>query len=219
LVLPRGGIGAPSADYFDIRVEGKACHGASPEKGADALLSAAYILTALSEIPAREMSIDERAIFTFGKMESGGAVNAIAAEALLSGTMRAYGEKTREKLKARIGEISRAVALAFRTEATLSFGKSTPALKNDTSLCARITKYCREILPHEYILPAEALGSVGGSEDFAYVAEKVPAAMASISAGAGEFPLHHPRVCFDESVIATGGAVMAHTAMRWLSDN
>ncbi len=219
VVIPRGGIGAPSADYFDVTVRGKACHGASPEKGRDALLSAAYVLTALAEIPAREMSIDERALFSFGKMEAGSAANAIAGEAVLSGTMRAYGEKTRERLKARIEEVSRAVASAFRTEAEVKYGKGAPALKNDASLSAAIGAYCRELLPHEYVLPQEALGTVGGSEDFAYIAEKIPAVTASLSAALGEYPLHHPKVCFDESAISTGGAVLAYTAARWLYDS
>jgi hippurate hydrolase len=216
--VPKGGVAAPSADYFDITVTGKACHGAAPEKGADALLAAAHVLTSLSEIPAREMGIDERALFTFGKMEAGSAGNAIAGSAVLSGTMRAYGEGTREKLKARIEEISCAVASAFRTQARVKYGKSTPALKNDASLAARIGAYCRELLPHEYVLPAEALGGVGGSEDFAYIAERVPAVTASLAAGSGEYPLHHPKVCFDESAVATGGAVLAYAAARWLSD-
>ena len=219
VVIPRGGIGAPSADYFDITVRGKACHGASPEKGRDALLSAAYVLTALAEIPAREMGIDERALFTFGRMQAGGAVNAIAGEAVLSGTMRAYSEKTRERLKTRIEEVARDVASAFRTEAEVKYGKGAPALKNDASLSAAVGAYCRELLPHEYVLPTDALGSVGGSEDFAYIAERVPAVTASLSAALGEYPLHHPKVCFDESAISTGGAVLAYTAARWLYDS
>ena len=219
VVIPRGGVGAPSADYFEITVKGRACHGASPERGADALLSAAYVLTALAEIPARELGAEERAIFTFGKMRAGSADNAIAGEAVLSGTMRAYGENTRAKLKKRIEEISCAVASAFRTEAEVKYCRGVPALKNDTVLCADIGAYCRELLPHEYVLPPSALTGVGGSEDFAYIAEKVPAVAASLSASMGEYPLHHPKVCFDEGTISTGGALLAYTAARWLYDN
>jgi hippurate hydrolase len=165
------------------------------------------------------MRIDERALFTFGRMEAGGTANAIAGEAVLSGTMRAYGEESRARLKARIEEVSRLVASAFRTEAEVKYGKNAPSLKNDAALCTAVGKYCRELLPHEYVLPCEALGSVGGSEDFAYIAERVPAATASLCAAIGEFPLHHPKVRFDESAISTGGAVLAYTAARWLYDN
>ena len=30
------------------------------------------------------------------------------------------------------------------------------------------------------------------------------------------YPLHHPKVTFDESALATGAAVFAHIAMSWL---
>lgn len=219
VIVPRGGVSAPSADYFDIIVKGKACHGASPEAGADALLCAAHIITALSSLSAREIGINEHALFTIGKMTAGSAPNAIAGEALLSGTVRAYGAHSQEKLKRRISEISRTVGSAFRTEAEVRFGKGTPALNNNAALSARIGKYCRELLPHEYVLPADILGGAGGSEDFAYIAEKVPSAMVSLSAGTREYPLHHPKVCFDESVIPTGGALYAYTAARFLSEN
>ncbi len=219
IAVPSGGIFAPSADFFDICITGKACHGAAPEKGADALLSAAHVLTALSEISARELSIAERAILTIGKIETQGAENAIAGKAVLSGTMRAYGEITREKIKDRITEIAQCTAASFRTKASISFKSGCPSLRTDSELCKKVKAFCREILPHEYVLPAEALGSVGGSEDFAYIAEKVPSAIASLSAGIGKYPLHHPKVCFDESAIPTGGAVYAHVAARWLEEN
>lgn len=219
LALPEGGIYAPSADYFDISVTGASCHGASPEKGADALLSAAHIMVALSEIPSRELAIGERAVLTVGKIESGGAENAISGKTVLSGTMRAYGNVLREKIQCRIGEISKNIAAAFRTEASVTFKSGCPSLRTDGALCKKIADYCREILPHEYVLPAELLGSVGGSEDFAYIAEKVPSCIASLSAGTGKYPLHHPKVCFDESVIPIGGAIYANTAVSWLEDN
>lgn len=50
--------------------------------------------------------------------------------------------------------------------------------------------------------------SMGGSEDFAYIAEKVPSVMIALSAGEKkkgyEYPLHHPKADFDESVLYIG---------------
>ncbi|MBQ9745514.1 MAG: amidohydrolase [Clostridia bacterium] len=217
VILPEGGVSAPAADYFEIKVHGRACHGAMPENGADALISAAHILAALSEIPARELGAGERAVLTVGKMAAGEVPNAIAGEAHMAGSLRAYSGETREKLKKRLAEISRAVASAFRTEAEVSFGKGTPALVNDGALCRELAEYCRELLPRERVRTSAVGG--GGSEDFAYIAEKVPAAILTLSAGAGEYPLHHPKVCFEEGVLPTGGALYAHSAMRWLCEH
>ena len=218
VIVPCGGISAPSADYFEVCVKGRSCHGAEPSNGADALLAAAHALASLSEISARELAIGERALITVGKMEAGSAANVIAGEARFYGTVRAYGEELRQRLKARIAEISSFAASAFRTEASTAFGKGAPSLKNDASLSARILAYCREIFPQGSVLPPELLGG-GGSEDFAYIAERVPAAAVSLCAGKGEFPLHHPKVCFEESAVPAGGALYAFVAARWLEEN
>jgi hippurate hydrolase len=62
-----------------------------------------------------------------------------------------------------------------------------------------------------------------GSEDFAYVSQKVPALMLALAAGSPDkgyaYPQHHPMVKFDESALAAGSAVYAYTAMRWLQKN
>jgi hippurate hydrolase len=47
--------------------------------------------------------------------------------------------------------------------------------------------------------------------------------MLALAAGQPEkgylYPQHHPRVKFDESVLAGGSAVYAYTAMRWLEEH
>ena len=62
-----------------------------------------------------------------------------------------------------------------------------------------------------------------GSEDFAYFSQKVPSIMLSIAGGRSEdgytYPLHHPKVKFDENVLSMGSAVYAYNAMRWLEEH
>ncbi|MBQ8403870.1 MAG: amidohydrolase, partial [Clostridia bacterium] len=36
IIVPPHGVSAPAADYFEITVHGKGCHGATPQKGKDA---------------------------------------------------------------------------------------------------------------------------------------------------------------------------------------
>ena len=55
----------------------------------------------------------------------------------------------------------------------------------------------------------------GGSEDFAYISHEIPIVMVGLSAGKGAFPLHHPRVTFDESVLCRGSALLAATAAAY----
>jgi hippurate hydrolase len=101
------GIGAPSADYFTVEVEGKGCHGSSPWQGRDPISCAARILLGLQEIPARELSLNERAVLSVGCFQSGETGNVIPNEATIKGTLRAYEESTRERIKKRLNEIAK----------------------------------------------------------------------------------------------------------------
>ena len=60
----------------------------------------------------------------------------------------------------------------------------------------------------------------GGSEDFAYVSHEVLSVMVAIGAGEKEkgyaYPLHHPKVNFDENALWVGSAVYVQTAIEWL---
>jgi hippurate hydrolase len=58
-----------------------------------------------------------------------------------------------------------------------------------------------------------------GAEDFSYILERVPGALVFLGArpagGRGE-PLHSNRMVLEESALATGIALHAAVALRWL---
>ena len=62
----------------------------------------------------------------------------------------------------------------------------------------------------------------GGSEDFAYISHAVPSIMLAVAAGKkGEgfdYPLHHPKVKFDESALYIGAAAYAKVAQKILAE-
>ena len=60
------------------------------------------------------------------------------------------------------------------------------------------------------------------SEDFALVMERVPSALMYLSAGYPDrdvAPSHNPKVVFNEDVLPTAAAYLAHVATRWLEEN
>lgn len=228
VIVSAPGVTAPAADYFTIRVQGKGCHGSAPENGVDALTAAAHILIALQEIQAREISSTDEAVLTIGKFNGGTAENVIADSAILGGTIRTYDEKTRSYLKERLVQISEGIAVSFRATAEVSFGSGCPTLVNDNALCKEIYGYLTDLLGPYGVLDAAALNPGkpargGGSEDFAYVSQQVPALMLALAAGEPSkgfaFPQHHPKVKFDESVLTNGCAVFAYCAFRFLQGN
>lgn len=228
VVVSAPGVSAPAADYFEITVQGVGCHGSMPNMGVDPLNAAAHILIALQEINARELGLADKAVVTIGTMHAGNAANAIPDKAVMGGSIRTYDEDVRAMIKRRLTEISAGVASAFRARAEVTFGSGCPTLKNDPALSKAIGGYMKELLGNERALNAADMAAGGasksaGSEDFAYVSQRVPSVMLALAAGQPEkghsYPQHHPKVTFDEAALPAGSAVYAYAAMRWLEDN
>ena len=227
-VIASGGVSAPTADYFTVRVKGKGCHGSAPWNGVDALTVASHILIALQEISARELSISNPAVLTIGSLQSGEGGNIISDKASLHGTLRAFDDSVRERVKTRLEEISESVATAFRAKAKVEYGGGCPTLVNDETLSALAYKASVKLLGKDRAFTSQSLGgdtreNSGGSEDFAYISHKVPSVMIALSAGERAkgytYPLHHPKTDFDESVLYIGSALYANTAIAWLNEN
>jgi hippurate hydrolase len=228
VVVSAPGVSAPAADYFQISVQGKGCHGSMPNTGVDPLTAAAHILLALQELPARELAMGERAVLTVGTFHGGAAANAIPDSVEMGGTLRTFDETTRSFLKGRLEDMAQGTARVFRAEAQVTFGSGCPTLVNDGALSAQAERYARELLGPNGVLSAAALaqgggGGAAGSEDFAYVSQQVPSIMLALAAGEPDkgypYPQHHPRVTFDEGVLPVGSGVYAYLAARWLEEN
>ncbi len=218
VVLSSREVAAPAADFFQIDFHGKSCHGATPDQGADALLAAAYTVVALQTLSAREQQVDDPFVLTVGKLHAGSAGNAIADKAQLQGTMRAYSETTRERIKTRLQEIVKAQAKSVGVTAKLTFTGGCPTLKNNQELVA-LAKSCAETLfPDRKVLITDGRG--GGSEDFAYISQELPSVLMVIAAGqisqGYKYPLHHPKTQFDESVLPISSALLASIVEEWL---
>lgn len=232
VIVCDGGVSAPAADYFRIKIQGKGCHGAMPQAGIDPITIAAHIITALQELHARELAMSDEAALTFGLMQAGLAENVIPDTAELGGTLRTYDEEIRKYLKIRIQEICDGIARAFRGEANVTFTSGCPTLFNNAELSENVTGYCKELLGErksfstaqlKAMSPNASASKTVGSEDFAYVSQEVPSIMLALAAGEPQngycYPQHHPMVKFDENVLVPGSCVYAYTAIRWLEEN
>jgi hippurate hydrolase len=232
VIVSSPGVSAPAADYFEIKVQGTGCHGSMPNMGVDPVNAAAHIILGLQEINARELAVSERAVVTIGTINAGNAANVIPDSAVMGGTVRTYDEETREFIKQRITEISEGTAKAFRASAKVTFGSGCPTLKNDAKLSEAAFRYAEEIIGKERAYTVEELTALSGagsssksagSEDFAYVSQKVPSIMLALAAGQPDkgycYPQHHPKVMFDEEALCYGSMIYAYAAMRWLEEN
>ena len=88
-------------------------------------------------------------------------------------------------------------------------------------------RYAKELLGKEKTFSVAELGGqsskTAGSEDFAYISQRVPSIMIALAAGKTEkgyiYGQHHPKVKFDEDALPYGSAIYAYNAIRWLEEN
>lgn len=227
--IPTAGVSAPAADYFTIKIKGKGCHGSMPEKGVDPINVAAHIITAIQEIQTREVGIHENINLTIGTIQAGMAANVIPDTVEMTGSLRTYDECARKKVKERLQEIAKGIGGVFRAQAEVVYGSGCPTFENHADTSVAIRKYMEELLGRSHVYTPEQMcegkeiRKSSGSEDFSYLTHIIPCTMVSLSAASvtleKNFPLHHPKVQFDENALFYGSAIYAYSALRWLEEN
>ena len=213
VILPPEGQIAPSADYFEIALRGKGCHGADPASGVDPLSGAARILLGLQHLTSRELPSGASAVVTVGSVHGGDAYNVIPDSARLQGSLRCYGDRFRLRLQSRIEEISRYTAQAFGLSSEVRFPAGCPSLINDPALRRTALPILQSLLNDRLLVAPQGPSGTAGSEDFAVISRAVPSLMLALAAGDPGVGLHHPKVTFDESSLPYGAATLASLAL------
>lgn len=224
VIVSAPGVSAPAAGMFEVRIQGKGCHGAMPHTGVDPITAAAHTVLNLQQVQTRELSIAQPCALTIGMLQSGDAANVIPDRAVLQGSFRAFEDDTCTYLRQRIGEIAGQTAAMFHASAEMEILGGCPTLLNDERLSTSALAALKSLLGEEKALLSSALGGDAakftGSEDFANITHAVPSLMVALAAGTpGEgyvYPAHHPQARFDESVLPQGAAVYAVLAMNTL---
>lgn len=225
VLVQQPGIGSSASDWFEIHVQGKGCHGAMPNTGVDPLNVAAHILIALQEIHARGIPTGSSLALTIGQLHGGTTSNVVPDTAYMTGTIRTIDPEVRALAKARMVEISENIAKSFRATAEVKFTTECPSLVSDEDMCKKVSEYSTAIVGEDLMVDTRGMKGLfmAGSEDFALVAEKVPATFVALSAGSSNdgyiYPLHHPKVKFDEEALPIGSSLYAGCAMEWLKNN
>jgi hippurate hydrolase len=216
-VATKAGPIMAAADAFEMEIRGSGAHGAMPHLGADAVVIAAQVVTALQTVVAREVDPVEPAVLTVGEIGAGTAFNIIPEKARLGGTVRTLNADLRERMPGRIEEISRGVAKGMRGDAALDYTFSYPVTVNDEEAARRALDVAEKLFGGESVL--ELPNPSMGAEDFAYFLEKVPGAFIWLGVGEDVSGLHTPQFAFDEEILPRGSALLAALALEALSQD
>lgn len=210
-----------SVDGFKIDIEGKGSHGAYPELSIDPINAAVHVYEALEAIMAREVDKTKSAVMTVGKFVAGTAGNIIPDAACLEGTIRTNDAETRKLLVRRMKEVAEQIAAAYGAKATVTMTSGVAPLVCNPELTKEFVGYMQELdIPG--LTPYPGI-EASASEDFASIAERIPATFMYLSAGftdeRGQYAAHNPKVRFNEDVCAIGPACFAQCAVQWLKNN
>ena len=91
-----------ASDRFKATIIGKACHGAYPYKGLDAILLAAQVIQAINHIVSRGIPAQQSGVVSVGTIQGGTKSNIIAGRVELSGTIRSFRPEIRATLFAKL---------------------------------------------------------------------------------------------------------------------
>ncbi len=212
------GVMMSSVDGFKITVHGKGAHGASPQTSIDPINVGMHIYLAFQELIARESNPNHACVLTIGQFEAGSAPNIIPETAVLQGTIRTNDKEARELLVRRMKQVAEGEAAVFGAAVDIEMLSEVCPLVCDPAFTDEMVGYIKELpIPGMNLYPG---ASANASEDFALIADKVPAAFLYLGAGyldeRGNYGAHNPKVVFNEDVCPIGVASMVHCAEQWL---
>jgi hippurate hydrolase len=212
----RTGTMLASTDTLKARVVGKGGHAAMPHDSIDPVPVAAEIILALQTEVARRTPVTDPIVLSITKVSAGSTHNVLPDSVELLGTLRTLSEEARTRAHAAFDRICTHVAAAHGCTAEATIEQGYPPTIND----ARAVRLVQDIAGDAYFeLPASSMGG----EDFSYVLQAVPGAMAFLgvarqgSDAAAQAPLHNPGMMVDEAVLPIGVALHCAFAMRFLA--
>ncbi len=216
VITTRPGPMLASGDTIQITVRGKGGHASAPHDCLDPIPIACEIVQAFQTLVTRRVNVFDPAVITIGKIEAGTTRNVIPETAHLLGTVRTLSEVTRERVLEGVRRVADGIASAHGAEAAVELIRGYPVTSNDAGFAAFVLDTAREILGPERVTPMRH--PVMGSEDFSYVLQRVPGAMANLGTrpDAGDvFPNHSNRMLVNETALASGIAVHVAVALRF----
>jgi amidohydrolase len=225
--MPRGMFGSrhgsllASADEVEITVKGRGGHASMPQDALDPIPVACEIVLALQSFITRRVSVFNPAVLTIAKISAGTTDNVIPETAELLGTIRTLNENTRKTVHDGIRQVAHNIALAHGAEAVVEITTGFPVTVCDGRIVDLAEATCKALFGDAAWMTMP--NPLMGAEDFSYVLQTVPGAMAFLGAApeGGDWrtccALHSNRMVLDETVMARGVAMHCGFAQAFLN--
>jgi amidohydrolase len=219
-IWTRGGALMASANVVTITVTGKGGHASTPYLANDPMPVAAEIVQALQVMVTRRISTFDPVVITITKIRAGTTSNVIPEAVHMMGTLRAVSEAGRAVAVQGIERVAANVAAAHEMTATVAVEPGYPVTVNDNGFADFALDVATDLLGRKRVgrMPTPVMGA----EDFSYVLQQRPGALAFVGVcPPGEQPAqahacHSNRMMMDEAGMQAGIALHAAVALSYL---
>lgn len=220
VIACRPGPMLASADKIGAMISGRGGHAAMPHDAIDPVPIACEAVVALQSYIARRTTFTDPAILSVTKISAGTAHNIIPDDVELLGTMRTLSDRTRQAVGEAFERIVTKIAEAHGATAGAWIEEGYPPTVNDPRAVTLVRELAVDLFGEDAYL--DMMAPIMGAEDFSYVLQKVPGAMAFLGVAppvgnaADRAPLHNPSMMVDETVLTKGVALHCAFASRFL---
>jgi amidohydrolase len=219
-IWTRGGALMASADVIDVRITGKGGHASTPYLARDPIPVAAEIVQSLQTFVTRRIDAFDPVVVTITYIRAGTTTNVIPEDVHLRGTVRAVSASGRRRALEGVERIAMGIANAHDMDATVGVEPGYPPTVNDEEFADFALEVAGDLLGTEHAgrMPAPVMGA----EDFSYVLEQRPGALAFLGVCPPDVrptdahACHSNRMTIDEDAMRTGIAVHCAVAERFL---
>lgn len=190
-----------SYDVFEIKVTGVGAHAAAPHLGKDTILTATQIVNSLQSIVSRNVDPISSLVVSVTQIHSGDTWNVLPQQAVIRGTVRAFSADVQDMAEQRITQIATGIASTFEAKAEVDYQRRYPATINYAKQADIAIEAAKNVVGENGLI-IDPLPSMG-SEDFAFMLQKIPGVYVWLGAGKGA-NLHNPAYNFNDEVLITG---------------
>jgi len=209
---------------FTLDVIGSGGHASSPHTANDAIVAGAYFVTEVQSIISRRLSPFETGSITIGNFDGKGANNAINGHVTIGGDVRYMSNRVRDVIENEVRAKAEGLETAFGVESKLRYENDYPVLYNDPET----TDFAVDAIednPFPELKGVDLTDPQPPSEDFAYIAEKVPSCFLWIGCKSEDqeahpaYPHHNSHFYMDEGALIVAAKSMAAVTATYLENN
>jgi hippurate hydrolase len=221
-ISTRAGALMASADVIEITVTGKGGHASTPYLANDPMPIAAEIVQALQVMVTRRINAFDPVVVSITKIRAGTTTNVIPESVHMLGTLRAVSEGGRRLATQGIERVARSIAEAHEMHADVTVDPGYPVTVNDDAFAGFTLDVGRRLVGPGMVfeMPTPAMGA----EDFSYVLQQRPGALAFLGVcPEGVSPkhahsCHSNRMLLNEDGMRTGIAMHVAMALSFFAE-